>query len=71
MRQSFVVLEASSHTPCRFVSGLADGRLRISGYRRPTAEQPPAADALQPTLRSGFRARLRRGVRRLEQQSLL
>ena len=27
------------------------------------AEQPPAADALQPTLRCGFRAQLRRGVR--------
>ena len=26
------------------------------------AEQPPAADALQPALRSGFRAQLRRGV---------
>jgi hypothetical protein len=30
----------------------------------PPAEQPPAADALQPPLRSGFRARLRRSVRR-------
>jgi hypothetical protein len=29
------------------------------------AEQPPAADALQPTLRSGFQARLRRSVRLL------
>jgi hypothetical protein len=28
------------------------------------AEQPPAADALQPTLRCGFRAQLRRSVRR-------
>jgi hypothetical protein len=27
------------------------------------AEQPPAADALQPTLRCGFRAQLRRSVR--------
>ena len=27
------------------------------------AEQPPAADALQPTLRCGFRARLKRSVR--------
>ena len=26
------------------------------------AEQPPAADALQPTLRCGFRAQLRRSV---------
>jgi len=29
------------------------------------AEQPPAADALQPTLRCGFRAQLRRSVRPL------
>ena len=28
------------------------------------AEQPPAADALQPLLRYGFRAQLRRSVRR-------
>ena len=27
------------------------------------AEQPPAADALQPPLRCGFRAQLRRSVR--------
>jgi hypothetical protein len=27
------------------------------------AAQPPAADALQPTLRCGFRARLKRSVR--------
>jgi class 3 adenylate cyclase len=32
---------------------------------RVRAEQPPAADALQPPLRSGFRARLRRSVGRL------
>jgi hypothetical protein len=31
-------------------------------YRALLAEPPPAADALQPTLRCGFRARLRRSV---------
>jgi len=30
------------------------------------AQQPPAADALQPPLRYGFRARLRRSVRLLK-----
>jgi hypothetical protein len=30
------------------------------------AEQPPAADALQPPLRCGFRAQLRRSVRRFK-----
>ena len=34
------------------------------------AEQPPAADALQPTLRYGFRARLRRSVRRQRRKNL-
>jgi hypothetical protein len=32
--------------------------------------QPPAADALQPPLRSGFRAQLRRGVRLPEAEIL-
>jgi hypothetical protein len=34
------------------------------------AEQPPAADALQPPLRCGFRARLRRSVRSLPKTRL-
>ena len=33
------------------------------GLHGSLAEQPPAADALQPTLRCGFRAQLRRSVR--------
>jgi hypothetical protein len=51
MRQSFVVLEAPSHMPWGLVSGLADGRLRISAYRRPTAAHRHAAACRQRPLR--------------------
>ncbi len=43
------------------VKGLAQGSLHIAEYY--PAEQTAAADALQPTLRSGFRARLSGSVR--------
>jgi hypothetical protein len=54
-------LQASLHGGLELVAHARSGKAMSD--TRTCAQQPPAADALQPPLRSGFRAQLRRSVR--------